>query len=214
MNQNSKPEVVNRCTGESWVYSDTVKDHFFKPRNLLLEEPAPGRFDAEGVVGSPACGDVMRVWLKIEPESEKILEFKWKTFGCGSAIAASSMFSELALGKTLVEALAIRPQDVSVALGGLPNRKLHCSVLIDKAFEQAVNEYFRASGQPERIVDQGGRVVDERLHITDRDIEAAVIDGARTVEDVQKKLKVGIGDPAAAEAIAELVRFYVEKYYG
>lgn len=210
-------EVENKHTGERWVYSDTVKDHFFHPRNLLLDAVAPDTFDAEGEVGSPACGDVMYVWIKVDPATERITEFKWKTFGCGSAIASSSMFSTMATengGMTLVEALKIRPQHVMERLGGLPNRKIHCSVLIDKAFKKAVNEYFRKTGQHERIQTEGARIIDARLNITDHDIEEAVLEGAKTLEDVQKKLKVGVGDPEAIPEIEQLIRFYSEKYYG
>ncbi len=210
-------EVVNPTTKERWVYSDVVKDHFFHPRNLLLETPEEGRFDAEGMVGSPACGDVMYVWLKVDPASERIVEFKWKTFGCGSAIASSSMFSVMATedgGLTVEDALKIRPQDVMARLGGLPNRKIHCSVLIDKAFKKAANEWFRKTGQHGRIKAEGSRVVDKRLNVTDKDIEEAVLEGAKTLEEVQKKLKVGVGDPEAIPEIEQLIRFYSEKYYG
>ncbi|TAL20225.1 iron-sulfur cluster assembly scaffold protein [Patescibacteria group bacterium] len=210
-------EVENPATKERWVYSEIVKDHFFHPRNLLLEEPREGQFDAEGVVGSPACGDVMRVWIKVNRETERIIDFKWKTFGCGSAIASSSMFSAMATengGLTVDQALKIRPQDVMERLGGLPARKIHCSVLIDKAFKKAADDWFRVTGQHERIFSESGRVVDSRLNITDHDIEEAVLEGARTLEEVQKKLKVGVGDPVAIPAIEQLIRFYSEKYYG
>jgi nitrogen fixation NifU-like protein len=210
-------EVVNAHTKQQWVYSDVVKDHFFHPRNLLLDKVEPGQFDAEGMVGSPACGDVMYVWINVDKASERITDFKWKTFGCGSAIASSSMFSVMTTengGLTIADALTIRPQDVMLRLGGLPNRKIHCSVLIDKAFKKAVNEYFRNTGQHERIQIEGARIVDKRLNITDHDIEEAVLEGAKTLEEVQKKLKVGVGDPEAIPDIEQLIRFYSEKYYG
>jgi len=212
-----KYDVANPNTGQAWAYTDTVKDHFFHPRNILLEEPKEGEFDAVGEVGSPACGDMMRMWLKIDPKSERITQLKWKTFGCGSAIAATSMYSEMLTehgGMTLTEALAITPKQIMERLGGLPDRKIHCSVLADKAFLKTANAYFRSTGQHERIRTQGARVIDEDLHITDHDIEEAVLEGARTIEDVQKRLKVGIGNPAAIAAIEELIRFYAEKYYG
>lgn len=213
-------DVTNAHTGERWVYSDIVKDHFFHPRNLLLDEPTPevaSQFDARGTVGSPACGDVLDFWLKIDHAGDKIIDCKWKTFGCGSAIAATSMFSVMVTengGMRLDDALKIRPQDIMARLGGLPNRKIHCSVLADKAFRKAVNEFFRTSSQPERIVVEGARVVDPRLNITDKDVEEAVLEGATTLEDVQKRLKVGVGDPEAVPAIEQLIRFYKEKYYG
>jgi nitrogen fixation NifU-like protein len=210
-------DVVNQYTGQTWVYSDTVKDHFFHPRNLLLDQPAEGQFDAEGVVGSPACGDMMTMWLKINPESDSIVDMKWKTFGCGSAIAATSMFSVMVLengGMKIDEAMKIKPQHIMQRLDGLPARKIHCSVLADKAFRKTMNEYFRASGQNSRIIVEGARVVDKTLNITDHDIEEAVLEGAKDLETVQKKLKVGVGDPESIPEIEQLIRFYVEKYYG
>ena len=78
-------------TDASWYYSEKVKDHFFNPRNLLLEDPNDASFDAWGVVGSPACGDVVKVWLKVDPRTQKIKDCKWRTFGCASAIATASV---------------------------------------------------------------------------------------------------------------------------
>jgi len=210
-------EVINEHTKEKWVYSDIVKDHFFHPRNLLPQDPAEGEFDAVGMVGSPACGDVMKMWIKVDRQTERIADLKWQTFGCGSAIASTSMYSVMITengGMKIDDALKIRPQDVMLRLGGLPNRKIHCSVLADKAFHKAVNEYFRAVGEHSRIVNPGARVVDKRLNVTDKDIEEAVLEGAMTLEDVQKKLKVGVGDPEAIPELEQLIRFYQEKYYG
>ena len=210
-------EVVNQHTGEKWVYSPIVKDHFFHPRNLLLEDPKEGEFDAVGMVGSPACGDVMKIWITVDRATDRIRDMKWQTFGCGSAIASTSMFSVMVTengGMRIADALAIKPQHVMERLGGLPDRKIHCSVLADKAFRKAVNEYFRASGQHERMVTEGAKVIDTRLHITDKDIEEAVLEGAQTLEEVQQKLKVGVGDPGAIPEIEQLVRFYREKYFG
>lgn len=216
-NKLKKAEVVNQYTGETWVYSETVKDHFFHPRNLLLDNPSEGQFDAEGMVGSPACGDMMTMWLKINHESEQITEMKWKTFGCGSAIASTSMFSVMITengGMHLDEALKIKPQDVMKRLDGLPNRKIHCSVLADKAFRKTVNEYFRNIGRHDRVTTEGSRIVDKTLNITDKDIEEAVLEGAKDILEVQKKLKVGVGDPESIPEIEQLIRFYCEKYYG
>lgn len=211
-------DVVNQFTGEKWYYSDIVKEHFFHPKNLLLDEPQEGVFDAVGMVGSPACGDMMRMWLKVNPETERIKDLKWKTFGCASAIAATSIFSVMLTengGMPIDDALKVRPQDVMVRLGGLPNRKIHCSVLADKAFQKTANDYFRKTNQYDRIVVEGARVIDTRLNITDKDVEEAVLEGAQTLEEVQQKLKVGV---AASEEmkteIEQLIRFYVDKYYG
>lgn len=210
-------DVVNQFTGEKWYYSDIVKEHFFNPRNLMLEDPDESNYDAIGMVGSPACGDMMKMWLKIETGAENVKEMLWRTFGCGSAIAATSMFSVMVTengGLPIGEALKIKPQHIMERLGGLPNRKIHCSVLADKAFRKAANDYFRRTGQHSRIIIEGARVVDSRLNITDKDIEEAVLEGAVDLESVQKKLKVGIGSPEIITEVEQLIRFYKEKYYG
>ena len=212
-------DVINQFTGEKWYYTDIVKDHFFHPRNLLWERPKnEDEYNAHGMVGSPACGDMMEMWLKVDGQTERIQDLKWKTFGCASAIAATSMFSVMLTengGMNLDKALKVKPQDVMRRLGGLPNRKIHCSVLADKAFQKTANDYFRKTSQNHRIVIEGARVVDSRLNITDKDIEEAVLEGARTLEDVQKKLKVGVGASEEVKTDVEsLIRFYSEKYYG
>lgn len=210
-------DVINARTGEKWYYSEIVKEHFFHPKNILLDEPKAGEYDAVGMVGSPACGDMMKMWLKIDRKTERVKSLKWRTFGCASAIAATSMFSVMVTekgGRTLNEALKISPADIMKRLGGLPDRKIHCSVLADKAFQKAVNEYFRASGQYDRIVNEGGKIVDERLQITDHDIEEAVLEGATDLASVQKKLKVGVGLSEESKTnIEQLIRFYRDKYY-
>lgn len=213
----SKPDVVNKFTGGSWAYSETVRDHFFSPRNLLLEKPGRGKFDVEGIVGSPACGDVMRVWLKIDRKADRIKEFKWRTFGCASAIAATSMLSVMITekgGMKIDKALKIKPQYIMKRLGGLPDRKIHCSVLGDKALRAAINNWFKKTGQTTRIIVEGSRVLDPNTKTTEADIEEAVLDGAMTLEAVQKRTKVGIGYPECILAVEELIKFYREKYYG
>lgn len=216
----SKPDVVNQHTGGSWAYSSAVKEHFFNPRNLLWEMPSEReskKFDAEGIVGSPACGDVMRVWLTIDPKTERIREFKWRTFGCASAIAATSMLSVMVTekgGMKLDKALQIKPQDIMVRLGGLPDRKVHCSVLGDKALRGAINDWFKKRGEFDRILIEGARVLDPNTKTTEADIEEAVIEGATTLEAVQKRTKVGIGYKECLPQVEELIRFYREKYYG
>ena len=113
------------------------------------------------------------------------------------------------------EALKVRPQDVMLRLGGLPNRKIHCSVLADKAFQKTANDYFRKTGKFDKIIVEGARVIDPRLNITDKDIEEAVLEGAQNLEDVQKKLKVAVGATEEMKTeVEQLIRFYAEKYYG
>lgn len=126
----------------SWLYSQTVKDHFFAPRNLLLDE-SDFKFDGFGQVGSPECGDVMVVWIKVK--NNRVSECKWRTFGCASAIASASMMSVIATengGLTLEQAKILKPQTIIERLGGLPERKFHCSVLGHEALRLAVEDYL------------------------------------------------------------------------
>ncbi|MFA4954912.1 MAG: iron-sulfur cluster assembly scaffold protein [Patescibacteria group bacterium] len=215
-NPTLEPDILNRAGDNGWFYSDTVKDHFFNPRNFMRDESAYADA-AMGMVGSPACGDAMKVWIRVDPATERIIDCKWKTFGCGSAIASTSMLSVMATengGLTLDAARHLRPQDVTARLGGLPARKIHCSVLGDKALRAAVNDWYRRAGQLEKVEAEAGRVVDALTQVTDQDIEHAVLDGADTLEKLQAKLKVGIGNPACLPEVEQLLRFYTEKYFG
>ncbi len=211
-----KPDIINKFTGGSWVYSKNVKNHFFQPRNFLSKDPKPREFDAEGVVGSPACGDVMKIWLKIDVKKDKVTKFKWRTFGCASAIAATSMLSVMVTekgGMKIDKALKIKPQDITRRLGGLPDRKIHCSVLGDKAFRAAVNNWFKKTKQFNRIIVEGPRLIDPHAKVTEADIEEAVLGGARTLEDVQERTKVGVGYPQCLPEVEQLIQFYREKYF-
>jgi nitrogen fixation protein NifU and related proteins len=122
-------------------YSDKVMDHFMNPRNMGEIEDA----DGVGEVGNPTCGDVMKLYLKIE--DNKIVDAKFKTFGCGAAIASSSMTTELIKGKTIDEALSISNEAVAEALGGLPPAKQHCSVLAEEALKVALEDYKKKKEQ-------------------------------------------------------------------
>jgi NifU-like protein involved in Fe-S cluster formation/bacterioferritin-associated ferredoxin len=209
-------DVVTPSNDKGWFYSDTVKEHFFHPKNFMEDEAAYADA-AKGMVGSPACGDAMKVWIRVDPKTDRITDLKWKTFGCGSAIASTSMMSEMVTengGMTLEEARALRPQDILSRLGGLPARKVHCSVLGDKALRAAINDWYRKSGRPKKIIEENGRVIDHVLKITDHDIEEAVLEGAVTLEKVQQKTKVGTGDPSCIPEVENLIRFYEEKYFG
>jgi NifU-like protein involved in Fe-S cluster formation len=212
-----KPDVTNKYTGDTWAYTKQVKEHFFKPKNLLLKDPKKVKYDAEGMVGSPACGDIMRVWLKIDGKKDKIKELKWRTFGCASAIASTSMLSVMVTekgGMKIDKALRIKPQDIMKRLGGLPDRKIHCSVLGDKALRAALNDWFKKTRQFGRITIEGRQIIDPNTKTTDADIEEAVLEGALTLEAVQKRTKVGVGFPECLPRVEELIRFYREKYFG
>jgi len=121
-----------------------VREHFFFPKNILFDD-SNYKADGIGSIGSPECGDVMNVWIKVDKKTGKIKECKWRTFGCASAIASASMMSVMATengGMTLKDAKKLKPQQIVVRLGGLPDRKFHCSVLGHKALRNAVMDYL------------------------------------------------------------------------
>ncbi|HBP38893.1 MAG TPA: Fe-S cluster assembly scaffold protein NifU [Clostridiales bacterium] len=122
-------------------YSDKVMDHFMHPRNVGEIENA----DATGLVGNAKCGDIMKMFLKIE--NDIIVDVKFKTFGCGSAIATSSMATEMIKGKSVDEAMALTNKAVAQALDGLPPIKMHCSLLAEQAIKSALKEYFIKTGR-------------------------------------------------------------------
>jgi nitrogen fixation NifU-like protein len=128
-------------TKEYTLYNDTVMDHFLNPRNMGDVEQA----DGVGEVGAAACGDIMKISLKIR--DGKIEDARFKTFGCGSAIASSSMATELIKGRTLEEAKNFSNQEVVDALGGLPPVKIHCSVLAEEALKAAIEDYEAKQGK-------------------------------------------------------------------
>ena len=123
------------------LYNDTVMEHFLNPKNVgELENP-----DGTGIYGSPVCGDMMQIQIKVEGET--ITDAKFKTFGCGSAIASSSMATSMIIGKTIEEALEITNKQIIDELGGLPPVKVHCSVLADKAIKNAIYDYAQKNNK-------------------------------------------------------------------
>jgi len=119
------------------MYTEKVLDHFNHPRNQGVIKDA----DGVGEVGNPKCGDVMKVYIKVNRTEDKIEDIKFETLGCGAAIATSSMLTEMAKGKTIAEALKIEKLDIAKELGGLPEAKLHCSILAHDALAAAVENY-------------------------------------------------------------------------
>lgn len=129
----------------NWLYSQIVKEHFLNPKNVLWDEKNY-RADGKGTAGNPVCGDVMLVWIKVDPKTQRIKDCKWRTYGCGAAIASTSMLSVMVIekgGMPLKKALNLKPQEIVKRLGGLPALKFHCSVLGQAALKEAINDYFK-----------------------------------------------------------------------
>mgnify|MGYP004697113199 FL=1 len=174
-----------------WVYTDTVKDHFMNPRNIWKKEE---NWEPQGVgeVGSLACGDQMRVGIQVK--DGKISDIRWLTYGCASAIASTSMMSELVKGMTLEEAYKITPSMITDALGGLPEHKFHCSVLGDKALRAAIDDYLEKNGMDNPYRKNVAKIICECKGVTDQMIEELVkTDQAKTLEDLQRLTGYGTG---------------------
>lgn len=179
-----------------WEYTDKVRDHFLNPRNVGSLADA----DAVGEVGSMACGDALKLYLKLD-ENEKIVDAKFQTFGCASAIASSSALTEMIIGKTLKEAEQITNDHIAEYLGGLPKEKMHCSVMGRDALEKAISCY---RGEPAKSVE--GQIVCECFGVTDVQIERTVRENHLTsVEDVTDYVKAGGGCGNCHDAIAEII---------
>jgi len=139
------------------LYSEKVMDHFRNPRNVGKMDDA----DGVGEVGNAKCGDIMRMYIKVDKDTQTISDVKFNTFGCGSAIATSSMATEMIKGKPVKDALALSNKAVVEALDGLPAHKLHCSVLAEQAVKAAVKDYY----------DKNGITYGKELNICDHDCE-------------------------------------------
>ena len=169
-----------------WDYTDKVRDHFFNPRNVgEVENP-----DGVGEVGSLACGDALKLTFRLDKDG-KIEDAKFKTFGCASAIASSSVLTELIKGKTLEEAMNVTNKDIADYLGGLPEQKMHCSVMGQEALEAAIENY-KTGGKQKRELD--GNVVCTCFGVTDKEIERVIRENnLSTVEEVTNYCKAGGG---------------------
>ncbi len=181
-----------------WEYTDIVKEHFLNPKNVGEMKDA----SCVGEVGSIACGDALKLFLKIEDGI--IQDASFQTFGCASAIASSSALTELVKGKTVDEALKISNKDIASALGGLPKEKMHCSVMGQEALEAAIKSW-RGEAVPTGEHSEG-EIVCECFGVTDHQILEAVRENdLKTVEDVTYYTKAGGGCAKCHEKIAELI---------
>jgi NifU-like protein len=179
-----------------WDYTDKVKDHFLNPRNVGEIENA----DGVGEVGSLACGDALKLTIKVE--ESRIVDARFKTFGCASAIASSSALTEMIKGMSLEEAAKISNQDIAAFLGGLPKEKMHCSVMGREALEAAIANY---RGVPLPMAQ--GEVVCECFGVTDLEIRRAIQENnLRSVEEVTNFTKAGGGCGRCHEQIEALLQ--------
>jgi NifU-like protein len=183
-----------------WDYTDKVRDHFLNPRNVgEIANP-----DGMGEVGNITCGDALRLTFKLD-EQNRIADIKFKTFGCGSAIASASALTELCKGKTLDEASKITNKDIAATLDGLPKEKMHCSVMGQEALEAAIS-YYKTGGVKTAAKEKEGSVVCTCFNVTDKEIERAIKENAlKTVDDVTNFTKAGGGCGGCREQIQQIL---------
>ena len=173
-----------------WDYTDKVKEHFLNPRNVGEIADA----DAVGEVGSLACGDALKLFIKLDEKKERIVDAKFQTFGCGSAIASSSALTEMVKGKTLDEALGVTNQEIADFLGGLPEEKMHCSVMGQEALEVAIAKYrgVEAPKHGHDHVETEGEIVCKCFGLTDLFLKKVIASNKlHTAEQVTHFTKAG-----------------------
>ncbi|MDR2468428.1 MAG: iron-sulfur cluster assembly scaffold protein [Spirochaetaceae bacterium] len=173
-----------------WLYTETVKKHFTDPQNVLMDAEESWPCDGRGQTGNIKCGDQMLMLLRIK--DDVITDCRWKTYGCASAIASTSVLSEMIKGKNIRDAYTIKPEDLVQQLGGLPDHKIHCSVLGDKALRAAIDDYLTKTGRSGMLKEEAQEIC-HCMGVTDKDIENAYKNGARTWEQLQAATKIGTG---------------------
>jgi|TARA_B100001079_G_scaffold264939_1_gene270013 nitrogen fixation NifU-like protein len=197
-------------------YTDELMDHFSSPRNILKTSEEKYQADGIGEVGNPQCGDMMKVWIKVDKEKDRIVDLKWKTFGCASAIGSTSVMSEMVVendGMKVDDALKLTPQNIMDRVGGLPSIKIHCSVLGDKALRAAINDYLKKTDQTERIKEVTAKIVCNCLNVTDHEIEEYALEGVEDFEMLQEKTKISTGCGNCREEAETIFNKYREKYF-
>ena len=133
----------------------------------------------------------MNMYIKVDKKQQIIVDCRWRTYGCASAIASTSVLSEMIKGMKLTEAAKLSPKDIMKKLGSLPEHKIHCSVLGDKALRAAINHYYEKNGMKDKIVREEVKVICQCMNVTDHEIEHAVLEGARSYYELQERTKLG-----------------------
>lgn len=188
-----------------WEYTDKVMEYFYNPRNQgAITEKEDGQAITTGEVGSIACGDALRLHLKVDEETDIILDARFQTFGCTSAISSSSALTELIIGKTLDEALKLTNKEIAEFLGGLPEEKMHCSVMGQEALEAAI---FNYRGIPlDNHDDDEGALICKCFGVTDARIRRVILENdLTTAEQVTHYVKAGGGCSSCLADIDDLI---------
>jgi NifU-like protein len=182
-----------------WEYTDKTKELFRHPKNVGEIKDA----DAVGEVGSIICGDALKLYLKVDKDTGKIIDARFQTFGCASAIASSSALTEMVKGMSVDEAMKVSNQDIADYLGGLPNEKMHCSVMGREALEAAILNY-KGEGPPPELK---GKLVCECFEVTEETIRRVAIENhLTTVEEITNYTKAGGGCGSCIEYIEAILR--------
>lgn len=183
-----------------WDYTEKVRDHYLHPRNVgEITDP-----DGFGEIGNLKCGDALRLTFKLDA-SGKVADIRFKTFGCGSAIASSSILTEMCKGKTIDEIKKISNKDIAAALGGLPKEKMHCSVMGQEALDAAIR-FYETGGKATQPVVKEGKIVCTCFGVTDKEIEAAIRDNnLTTVTEITNFTKAGGGCGGCLEELQKIL---------
>ena len=182
------------------------------PRNVLSKDETM-RIDGKGKVGNVKCGDEMLFAIQVDETKGIIEDVRWQTYGCASAIASTSLLSEAVKGMTLEDAYNVTPKDIAAKLGGLPENKIHCSVLGDKALRAAINDYYRKRGMEDKIQEETAKIICQCMNVTDQEIEEAVLEGVRTYLELQEHTKLGTVCGQCKDEAIRLMNWYKEQHF-